>query len=171
MIRLRPYKPSDAWPLLAWWEGADEQAFVMWSAGKFEYPLAIEQLDGYFSEWCLREDSGWLMTGLDESGKPVGHFIMRMADYEAGTIRMGLIVIDPKQRGKSLGKEMISQALKYAFEVLCMERVTLVVFEDNASAKSCYESAGFVEKEYLPNYAEYKGKAYAGYLMEAVARK
>lgn len=171
MIRLRPYKPSDAWPLLEWWKDSDERSFVMWSAGKFEYPLTIEQLDGYFSEWCLREDSGWLMTALDGSGKPVGHFILRMADYEAGTVRLGFIVLDPKERGTGMGKELISQALKYAFEVLGMERATLVVFEENASAKACYEAAGFVGKEYIPQYIEYKGASYAGRLMEAARQE
>ena len=48
MIRLRPYKPSDAWELLKWWDGRTEEEFVKWSAGAFTYPLTIEQLDAYF---------------------------------------------------------------------------------------------------------------------------
>lgn len=167
MIRLRPYKPSDAWALLEWWEGAGEEAFVMWSAGKFDYPLTIEQLDAYFSLWCLRDDSGWLMTALDESGRPAGHFILRMTDYEKNEVRMGFIVTDPKTRGRGTGREMVRQALKYIFDVLGMERVTLVVFADNAAARKCYESCGFtVKRDEEVRTAE--GKAYAGLLMEAV---
>lgn len=48
MIRLRPYKPGDAWNLLEWWENAGEEDFLMWSCGEFSYPLTIEELDGYF---------------------------------------------------------------------------------------------------------------------------
>lgn len=112
MIRLRPYKPSDAHHLLKWWEGADEETFIKWSCGKFDYPLSMDQLERHFEQWCIREEKGWLMTALDEAGTPVGHFIMRLADYETGHIRMGFIVVTPDARGKGYGKEMIRQALK-----------------------------------------------------------
>lgn len=167
MIRLRPYKPSDAWRLLSWWDGADEESFVKWSAGKFEYPLSIEELDGYFSQWMLQEETGWLMTALDQSGTPVGHFIMRLLDYEAGTVRMGFIVVDPALRGKGYGGEMIRCALKYAFEILGMKQVSLGVFENNPGAKACYEAHGFLEKGYMPEYVTWKGKAYGAYEMVA----
>lgn len=169
MIRLRPYKPSDARKVLSWWEGADEETFVKWSCGKFEYPLSIEQLDDYFSQWCLNEETGWLMTALDEDGVPVGHFIMRLADFKAESIRLGFIVVDPNARGKGHGKEMIRMALKYAFEVLGMKSATLGVFENNPQAKACYEAVGFAAKEYLPDYLVYKGTTYAAYEMEAVS--
>ena len=45
MIRLRPYKPGDAWNLLEWWENAGEEDFLMWSCGEFSYPLTIEELE------------------------------------------------------------------------------------------------------------------------------
>ena len=99
MIRLRPYKPSDASYLLKWWEGADEETFIKWSCGKFDYPLSMDQLERHFEQWCIREEKGWLMTALDEAGTPVGHFIMRLADYETGHIRMGFIVVTPDARG------------------------------------------------------------------------
>lgn len=168
MIRLRPYKPSDAWSLLEWWKDADEEAFIKWSCNKFEYPLSIEQLDGYFSLWCLREDSGWLMTALDERGKPVGHFLMRLADYETGTIRMGFIVVDPRARGRGCGKEMMRQALWYAFRILGMKKVTLGVFKNNPQAKACYETVGFTETAFVAEYVNYDGVVYDGYEMEAV---
>lgn len=167
MIRLRPYKPVDAWSLLEWWEGAEEDDFVKWSCGKFSYPLAIEELDDYFSQWCLREKTGWLMTALDESGKAVGHFILRLADYEAGTVRMGFIVVDPKMRGRGYGRQMMEQALKYVFQVLGMRKVSLGVFENNPKAKECYESVGFKEVSLVPDYLEYKGRTYAACEMEA----
>ena len=55
MIRLRPYKPSDAWELLKWWDGRTEEEFVKWSAGSFTSPLTFEQLDSYIETWCLKE--------------------------------------------------------------------------------------------------------------------
>ena len=171
MIRLRPYKPSDAWNVLRWWEGIDEETFIKWSCGKFEYPLTIEQLDVYFGSWCLQEEKGWLMTALDEMGAPVGHFIMRLADYEENSVRLGFIVVDPTARGKGYGKKMIAKALRYAFEVLGMKRVSLGVFENNPQAKACYEAVGFAVKEYVPDYHTQNGVTYAAYEMEAVCHE
>jgi RimJ/RimL family protein N-acetyltransferase len=170
MLRLRPYKPSDANLLLDWWKDASEEDFVKWSAGNFEYPLTMEQLDAYYKKWCETEN-GWLMTALDESGTPVGHFIMRLADYDAGTLRMGFIVVNPYIRGKGYGGQMVSQALKYAFEILGMKEVSLGVFANNPKAKECYEKAGFSEKEYVPEYLNYKGVTYPAYEMKAVCHE
>ncbi len=169
MIRLRPYKPSDAWPLLRWWDGWPEEEFVKWSAGRFSYPLTIEQLDGYFEEWCLKREDGWPMTALGPDGKPVGHVLMWSADYEENTVRVGLIVTDPRRRGAGCGTQMMRLALQYAFETLGMERVALTVFENNPAARACYQAAGFREKTYLPEYWKEDGEAFGAYEMEARA--
>ena len=171
MIRLRPYKPSDAHKVLQWWDGTDEEAFVMWSNGAFTYPLTIEQLDQFFEQWCLKEENGWLMTALNEEGTPVGQFIMRLVDFEKNSVRLGYIVVDPTARGKGYGKKMMVKALQYAFDVLGMERVSLGVFENNPQAKACYETVGFTVKEYVPEYHVYKGVTYPAYEMEAVCHE
>ena len=119
MMRLRPYKPSDAKNLLTWWTGVPEDIFVMWSNGKFEYPLTMEQLDSYFQTWCLEEENGWLMTALDEAGVPVGHVMMRLADYQAESIRFGFIIVDPDARGKGYGKALLKELAKITIDRGC----------------------------------------------------
>lgn len=171
MIRLRPYKPSDANSVLSWWKGVDEETFVKWSCGKFSYPLTFEQMDSYFHHWCLEEEYGWLMTALDENGNPVGHFIMRLVDFEKNSVRLGFIVVDPNARGKGYGRKMIEKALQYAFGVLGMKFASLGVFENNPQAKACYEAAGFVAKEYVPDYHTENGVVYAAWEMEAVSHE
>lgn len=168
MIRLRPYKPGDAFRLLEWWKDADKETFKKWSLGKFSYPLTMEELDSYFSKWCLQEENGWLMTALNDEGTPVGHFNMRLADYEKETVRMGFIVVAPDTRGKHFGRQMMEQALEYAFHVLGMKTVTLGVFENNPGARACYKAAGFRETAYIPEYFQDEDGVYGGYEMEAV---
>ena len=70
MMRLRPYKPSDADKLLSWWKGVPEELFVMWSNGRFEYPLTMEQMETYFQTWCVDEENGWLMNTLSGEAFP-----------------------------------------------------------------------------------------------------
>ena len=171
MIRLRPYKPGDAWNLLEWWENAGEEDFLMWSCGEFSYPLAIEELDGYFARWCLQETDGWPMTALDEKGTPVGHFLVRKTDYEDAEARVGFIMTAPEIRGKGLGKEFAGQILRYVFQVLGMKKVSLAVFDKNTQAKACYEAAGFKAVSHIPDHLEYKGTVYGAYEMEAYSNE
>ena len=85
-----------------------------------------------------------VLTAFDESGV-VGHLILRFTDEEQQTIRFGFVIVDDAKRGKGYGKEMLRLALKYAFEILHVHKVTLGVFENNSPAYYCYISVGFTE--------------------------
>ena len=58
--------------------------------------------------------------------------------------------MDPEIKGKGYGRQMLSQALCYAFQILGMQTVTLGVYSDNAAARRCYESLGFKETGRTP---------------------
>lgn len=58
-------------------------------------------------------------------------------------LRMGFVIVDPNERGKGYGKAMLQLGLKYAFEIYGAKKVSLGVFENNASAYHCYKAVGF----------------------------
>ena len=68
---------------------------------------------------------------------------MRYPNNNKNEIRLGFVIIDDSQRRKGYGKEMISLAIKYAFEFLKVNKISLGVFENNIAALNCYESCGF----------------------------
>ena len=163
MLRLRPYKRADARRLLRWPGGRRE--FEKWCAGQFLYPLTEGQLEDYF-ERCEADLFAWPMTGLDEQGNPVGHILLRNADYEKGAVHFGFIIMDPGLRGRGLGRELLTGALSYAFAVLKVEKATLGVFENNPAAHSCYLSAGFHDVKTLPERFFYEGEQWKIIAME-----
>jgi RimJ/RimL family protein N-acetyltransferase len=71
---------------------------------------------------------------------------------------MGFIIISPDMRGKGIGKQMLSQALKYAFEIFGVQTVTLGVFANNESALGCYKAAGFVPVDTEKECFEFGGE-------------
>lgn len=152
MIRLRPYKQNDAEYIINWFR--DKMAFAQWCAGKFTYPLTKEQLDDYYHNY-EKDEKAWIMTALNEEGIPVGNILMRLADYNKESIHFGFIIIDSKMRGQGYGKEMVALAVKYAFEILKVKKVTLGVFDNNPAAHNCYKSVGFVEEKYNENIFNY----------------
>ena len=155
MIRLRPYKKSDS-PIICSWL-TDEKGFMKWCAGMYTYPMTPQQLDDRYDEFC-KDDDAWFMTALDESGKVCGHLIFRKADCENNSIHMGFIIISPDMRGKGFGKQMLSQALRYAFDIFGAKTVTLGVFANNASALGCYKAAGFTETDTEKECFEFGGE-------------
>lgn len=140
MIKLRPYKESDAGTILQWL--GDEREFREWCADRYEkYPISAEEMNAFYSR-CRETQEFYEMTALDEEGI-VGHLAMRFTGTARTVLRFGFVIIDPKKRGRGYGRKMLNLALKYAFEILRVEKVTLGVFENNEQAYWCYRSAGF----------------------------
>jgi len=127
MLTLRPYKPCDAEIIASWIK--NEDIYLKWGGKLFgDYPIPADE------------------------GKVVGHFIMRYLNGDHKLLRFGWVIVDDSIRGKGYGTEMLKKGLKYAFEFLNVERITLGVFEGNEIAQSCYKKVGFkdfeiVEKE------------------------
>ena len=140
MMRLRPYKPCDGDKIASWL--TDERTFAMWSAYRYNYPMTGEQFNERMNS-ALENPCEWMMTAIDESGEPVGHFLLRGADYERNSIRIGFIIVDSSKRGMGYGSQMLELAKKYCFEVLGMNSIGLGVYDINGRAKRCYEKMGF----------------------------
>lgn len=140
MLRLRQYKKCDAKYIASWIK--DEVAFRKWCADRYEnYPISPEDINKHYDSVAYTDDF-YQMTAFDDTGA-VGHLIMRFIDEDKKILRFGFIIIDYNKRGKGYGKEMLQLALKYAFEILKVDKVTLGVFEKNESAYYCYRSVGF----------------------------
>lgn len=162
MIRLRPFKLSDSDYISKWLD--NEISLNKWCAGQFKYPLTAQQITDYYHKY-ESDSNAWLMTALNEEGIPVGHFMMCKADYINGSIYLAFVVLDTNLRGKGCGKEMLSQAIKYAFDILSFRKVTLRVFENNAPARKCYTSVGFVDEKYSENFFQYGDEKWGIYDM------
>ncbi len=145
-LRLRPYKPSDAQQIVSWIK--DERAFHKWCSDRFgAYPITAEDINYKYLDCngdCEEPDNFYPMTLVDECG-PVGHLILRYTDKSKSTIRFGFVIVDDSRRGKGYGKKMLQMAIRYAFDMLKAEKITLGVFENNPPAYFCYKAAGFRE--------------------------
>lgn len=149
MLRLRPYKPCDAEIIASWVK--DERTCRRWCSDRYEnYPVTGADINRKYIDNngdCAEPDNFYPMTAIDESGTPVGHLILRFTDMENRVLRFGFVVVDDSKRGKGYGKEMMTLALKYAFEILKVSKVTIGVFENNPAAYFCYKAAGFRDVE------------------------
>lgn len=167
-LKLRPYKPMDAETIISWIK--DERALRLWSSDRYgTYPVTAEDMNYKYLECngdCEEPDNFYPMTAVSEEGI-VGHLILRYTDPAQKTIRIGFVIVDDTKRGCGYGKRMIQTAIRFAFEMLRAEKVTLGVFENNPSAYYCYKAAGFREIRQETRYVfDFYGEQWACIEME-----
>ena len=149
MLRLRPYKKCDAEHIVSWLK--DEETFFKWSAGRLgTFPIAPDTLIKHYEEQDYAENF-FPMTMLDQD-RVVGHLLMRFPTSDTSVLRFGFVVVDNSLRGKGYGRGMIELALRYAFTILQVEKVTIGVFANNTPAIACYTKAGFRDTGITEDY-------------------
>ena len=151
MLRLRPYRRSDAVNVISWIK--TERIFRFWCADRFEnYPITPDDLNDQYDNSEGAEDV-FHFTAYDEQGI-AGHINIRFPDKnDIDTVRFGYVILDDSRRGQGLGKAMVRLALKYSTEIMGAEKVTIGVFAENEPALRCYLAAGFRDTGVVEEYS------------------
>ncbi len=137
MLRLRPYKSSDAEAIVKWL--GEERAFRLWCADGYDTcPISSADMNARYQA----AEGIYPMTAVDEGGI-LGHLTLQYVGREQKEVRLGSVIVDPAKRGRGCGRELVQQAAKYAMLFLEAEKVSLVVFEENVQAYTCCLAAGF----------------------------
>lgn len=139
---LREYKKEDAQSIAGWIRSEEE--LYRWSADRFnKYPLSGDDIN---ENYIPQLEAGRFipLTAADDDGNVIGHFIIRYPrDNDDSTVRFGFVIVSPELRGRGYGKEMLRLGIEYVKKNLNVARIDLGVFENNESARRCYESVGF----------------------------
>lgn len=93
-----------------------------------KYPISSGDINDYYAGFA-DADNFYEMTVFDENGI-IGHLTMRFTYKEKSVLRFGFEIVDSNRRGIGYGRVMLKSALKYAFEILKVKKVTLGVFEN-----------------------------------------
>lgn len=71
---------------------------------------------------------------------------IELYDIRRTEATLGIIIGERSHWSQGFGPEAVRALLEYAFDELCLERVTLSTFEDNPRAQSAFKKVGFVER-------------------------
>jgi len=142
MMKLRNFKKEDA-RIIAGWIRSEEELYK-WSADRFnKYPLTGDDINENYAPH-LETGRFYPLTAVDDNGDVLGHFIIRYPrDDDDSSVRFGFVIVDPAMRGKGCGKKLLQLGIGYVKEHLSATRIDLGVFENNESARHCYEAVGF----------------------------
>ncbi|MDO6658726.1 MULTISPECIES: GNAT family N-acetyltransferase [Bacillaceae] len=159
MIELKPFERADFDKLINWIE--TPEFLLQWGGPNFTFPLDEDQLGVYLKD-ANNDDSEVLIYSVfdRETETVIGHISLGKIDRGNNSARVGKVLVGDKSvRGKGIGKQMMTEILKVAFDELHLHRVSLGVFDFNSSAIACYEKAGF-KKEGLLRESRKIGEEY-----------
>ena len=152
-MKIREYNAETDFATIASWS-VDERTHALWCANLTPFPLEIEGFTALLESFKSRFGDTPFVA-LDDNGEVEGFFCYSMNE-ETLEGMLKFVMVDPNRRGKGLGKEMIREAVKYAFTASKAQAVQLVVFAGNSRAECCYKSVGFHERQAIMNPFTYK---------------
>ncbi len=140
-MELKKYQKEDSAIICSWIK--DEKSLYQWSANRIgKFPLSGNDLDKDYA--VMIKNNRFIPLSAFDNNNLVGHLYIRYPDENDDSIvRFGFVIVDPVLRGHKNGKKMLQLAIDYTKNILCASKITLGVFENNDSARYCYESVGF----------------------------
>lgn len=110
------------------------------------------------------------MTITDKkSGEPLGRVIISRIEPHYKSLDITKIYVGGSNRGKGIGSETLKGLLRYFFEEMKYERVTLDYFTGNTRAAALYRSLGFVDEGVARNACSKDGVYYDLNLMSMLS--
>ncbi len=157
-MRLRPYIAALDYETLAAWV-TDERLHAMWSARRFPYPLTRQGLDEALERMAASMKNA-AFVAEDDNGAMVGFFCYSLSEQDNEGV-LKFVIVSPEHRGRGYGRELVTLAARYAFEITKADSVRLAVFEENPAAKRCYLGAGFRERSVTENAFPFRGECWS----------
>jgi RimJ/RimL family protein N-acetyltransferase len=148
-----------------------------WAAFENDLRVALPLGDEAYSSISVereRENIAGLARGGDpvfsivdlETDETIGRCMLFSINPVGRSAMLGIMIGDPRFRGRGYGGEAIRLLLDYGFNLLNLHSVMLGVFEFNTPAIRCYQKAGFREIGRRREVCAIGGRFYDGILMD-----
>lgn len=140
-IRLRSLEPSDAQVFFEWNRDSEMARLVnqvLW------LPASLESVRRWAEKVSAENPEGdtFFLAMEDGEGEVVGSIGTHHCDRRTGTFSYG-VAVRQEHRSKGYASEAISLVLRYFFEELRYQKVTVHIHSDNVSSARLHERLGF----------------------------
>ena len=139
-VRLRAIEPGDAETFYTWNLDSERARLLdfVWP------PSSLAQVQAWTAAQAQHKLEGDRFHWVIESaqGQPVGSISTHDCQPHSGTFSYGVDVA-PEQRGRGYAGEAIRLVLRYYFEELRYQKVTVCVHADNAASIRLHQKLGF----------------------------
>ena len=102
--------------------------------------VSFETFLADWQRWVANAEMHALAIEIRTTRLLIGFMLLQ---YDADTVTVKFVIIRPDYRARGYGTDTLIETVRYAFEELDAEYVTLQVSPDNGPALICFENAGF----------------------------
>lgn len=143
MIKLEYFTSADFDTLMDWIQ--DKELLLQWAGTQFNYPLTKSKLESYIQEANdFEKSSTFIYKAVNtESGRTVGHISLTSINRWNRSARITRVLVSNSDRGKGYAEQMMKALMKIGFGELHLHRMSLGVYDTNATAIKCYKKCGF----------------------------
>lgn len=111
-----------------------------------------------------RELSNKYSWFIEYKGKMIG--VCRLIKQKSGNVRYSIGIYDDSLYSKGIGTKVTKAVIKYAFNILHLPELELMVLEYNKRAIRCYEKCGFKTTEIIKDSLELDGELHNDIIMK-----
>jgi RimJ/RimL family protein N-acetyltransferase len=142
---LREYRREDLDPMRAFVNDPETTKNL---TDIFLRPHTRENTESFLESVLTNESSDKILFVVAdrETEAYLGQIDLRVGEPSSRVAELGLVIADPEQRGRGVGKEAVSLLLDYAFNRMNLHKVELSVYSFNVAGYRCYEKCGFREE-------------------------
>ncbi len=164
-IYLRPFEPEDV-DLVYFGKNNAEVRDTLFL---FE-PISKTNVMNQLQTWSNSSENMLFTICENQNNTPVGQTALVRIDYISRAAIFYIAIYNPEFWSKGFGKQATALVVKYAFDILNLNRIQLHVSIENTKGIAAYEKAGF-KREGILRQAMYHNNQYVDFLVMAILRE
>lgn len=166
LVNLRAHEVADADAIFRWINDREVARFL-----KARYPQSRAFEEGWMAERASMQLSLSRVSFAIETkdGTHIGNIGLHGGSAEDRSASLGMMIGEKDYHSKGYGSDALMTLLRFAFEEMNLNRVSLDVYEFNAPGLAAYRKCGFTE-EGRRRRAMYQGGAYHDVVAMAILR-
>jgi RimJ/RimL family protein N-acetyltransferase len=151
---LRPLEREDAPAIIGWLNDPEVTRTLLWHR-----PINLAAEEAFIESAYARDRTDLLLgIALVESDELIGSCGLREVDARARHASFGIVIGAKERWGQGLGSEAVRLIVEVGFARLNLNRIWLLVHEDNERGIRAYERAGFRREGLLREHAFREGR-------------
>lgn len=137
--------------------------------GGFTNGYSRKDLEGWVEHHRTHRSEVLWVIAESETDRAVGHVGLYEIDHRIRTAEFAIMIGEKSAWGNGLGRACTTFGVRYGFEQLNLNRVSLQVLDTNVRAQKLYRALGFVDEGRL-RQAQYKNGRYVDVLLMSILR-
>ncbi len=134
------------------------------------YPYTLEDEEKWYSGISAVKDTYTFALETLE-GRYIGGCGINSVDWKNSKVVIGIFIGDKEYWGKGYGSDAINTLVKFIFEEMNINKITLCVYSFNERAIKCYEKCGFTREGLLREELFRQGKYHDEIMMSLLRRE